>query len=291
MGLEHLVPTSEYVPDVYKGVKEMDELVKAEDHNWDILISLVDKEYARFYIQTSDEIGVERFERVMEITADPSIETLEFRKERLLARSNSTLPYTTIWLRNYLNAVLGETNYELDVDYDDLIITLYGFLLDYSWAREVANTIRDIKPCDVVFINIPTLIENIEFQKWLDENTWNSDIWNDENIWNEFNIIPKNELPNYIKLPEGHQNTQTILNELGNIRLNNETTINELGISVQSGTIYVEFLVPEDIKLLTYVEVLDKKGVTLLYTPCYIDTAQVGTKLIIRITCYEKKEN
>jgi len=290
MGLEHLVSTSEYVPDVYKDVKEMDELVKAQDHNWDILISLVDKEYARFYIQTSDEIGVERFERVMKITADPSIETLEFRKERLLARSNSTLPYTTIWLRNYLNAVLGETNYELDVDYDDLIITLYGFLLDYSWSREVANTIRDIKPCDVVFINIPTLIENIEFQKWLDENTWNSDIWNDENIWNEFNIIPKNELPNYVKLPEGHQNTQTILNELGNIRLNNETTINELGISVQSGTIYVEFLVPEDIKLLTYVEVLDKKGVTLLYTPCYIDTP-ADTKLIIRITCYEKKEN
>lgn len=290
MGLEHLVPTSEYVPDVYKDVKEMDELVKAQDHNWDILISLVDKEYARFYIQTSDEIGVERFERVMQITADPSIETLEFRKERLLSRANSTLPYTTIWLRNYLNAVLGETNYELDVDYDDLIITLYGFLLDYSWSREVANTIRDIKPANIVFINIPTIIENIEFQKWWDENTWNSDIWNDENIWNEFNIIPKNELPNYTKLPEGHQNTQTILNELGNIRLNNETTINELGISVQSGTIYVEFLVPEDIKLLTYVEVLDKKGVTLLYTSCYIDTP-AGTKLIIRITCYEKKEN
>lgn len=290
MGLEHLVPTSEYVPDVYKGVKEMDELVKAQDHNWDILISLVDKEYARMYIQTSDEIGVERFERVMEITADPSIETLEFRKERLLARSNSTLPYTTIWLRNYLNAVIGETNYELDVDYDDLIITLYGFLLDYSWSREVAYTIRDIKPCNVVFINIPTIIENIEFQKWFDENTWNSDIWNDENIWNEFNVIPKKDLPNYVKLPEEHENPQIILNELQNIRLNKEIIINDFSLSVQSGTIYIEFLSPEDTKTLTYIEILDKRGLTLLYTPCYIDTP-AGTKLIIRITCYEKRES
>ena len=290
MSLEHLVPTSEYVPDVYKGVKEMDELVKAEDHNWDILISLVDKEYARMYIQTSDEIGVERFERVMQITADPSIETLDFRKERLLARSNSTLPYTTIWIRNYLNAVLGEPNYELDVDYDNLIITLYGFLLDYSWAREVGITIRTTKPCNVVFINVLTLIENVEFQKWVDENTWNSDIWNDENIWSEFNIIPKNLLPDYEKLPEDHSNTQAILNEIKNIRLNKNTTIEELGISVQSGTIYIEFTVSEDIKLLTDVEIIDKNDSALLYTPCYIDTPS-GTKLIIRITCYQKKEN
>ena len=290
MSLEHLVPTSEYVPDVYKDVKEMNELVKAEDHNWDILISLVDKEYARMYIQTSDEIGVERFERVMQITADPSIETLQFRKERLLARSNSTLPYTTIWIRNYLNAVIGEPNYELDVDYDNLIITLYGFLLDYSWAREVGITIRTTKPCNVVFINVPTLIENVEFQKWVDENTWNSNIWNDENVWSEFNIIPKNLLPDYEKLPEEHSNLQAILNEIKNIRLNKNTSIEELGISVQSGTIYIEFTVPEDIKLLTDVEIIDKNDSTLLYTPCYIDTPS-GTKLIIRITCYQKKEN
>ena len=290
MSLEHIVSTSEYVPAVYDGVKEMEELVKCEDFVWDVLISLVDKEYARMYIQTSDEIGVERLERVYKITASPAIETLDFRKERLLARANSTLPYTTIWLRNYLNAVLGEQNYELDVDYDDLIITLYGFLLDYSWAQEVHKTIREIKPCNVVFVNIPTLIENVEFQKWLDEKTWNTDKWNDENIWSEFRVLSKTDLPNYKKLPETHENTQTILNELKTVRLNKETVITDIGISVQSGTIYIEFNVPEEIKLLEYVEVLDVNGVTLLYTPCYIDTP-TGTKLIIRITCYEKKGN
>ena len=290
MTLEHLVPINEYVPTIYKDVKEMDAFCNSQDFLWDTLVNNLGKEYTRMFIQTADEIGVERFERIAKITADPSSESLDFRKERLLSRCNSTLPYTTIWLRNYLNSVLGQSNYELKVDYKNLIIQLYGYLLDYSWSKEVGIMIRHVMPANVVFINIPTLIENIEFQEWWDDNTWNHDIWHDENIWNEFNVIPKSSLPNYTKLPEEHEHTQIILNELKSVRLNGQSVIEELGISVQSGTIYVEFLVPDEVKLLTYVEVLDKQGFTLLYTPCYVDTP-TGTKLIIRITCYEKKES
>ena len=288
MTLKDLVPIQEYVPTIYKDVKEMDAFCESLDFLWDVLISSADEEYARMFIQSSDEIGVERFERILKITADPSIESLDFRKERLLTRCNSTLPYTTIWLRNYLNSVLGYTNYELEVDYENLAVKLYGYLLNYSWAKEVGIMIRHILPANVIFINVPTLIQSIELQDWLDEGTWNSDIWNDENYWSELNIIPKDELQKYQPLPNGHPTPEYIMGKIKSIRLNETETIKNIKKSIQDGVIHLEFRIPETTKLLTYLEVIDVNDGVLVYTPCYIDSPS-GTTTIMKITCYERK--
>jgi hypothetical protein len=292
MTLKDLVSLEYYVPTIYKDVKEIDALIKSEDYLFDILISIVDKEYARMFIQTSDEIGVLRFENILEITADPTIETLEFRKERLLTRCNTTLPYSAIWLRIYLNAVLGQYNYELNIDYKKRIIRLYGYVLNYNWAREATKVINSIKPCNMVFINIPTMIESVGLIYWWDNNTWNSSNWNDDNTWNEYEYLSSEELVNYSKESQTSQDFQTLLNSIGNIRLNygDEYNLSNRTISVSNDTIFLEFNVPEEIKLLEHVEILDKGGNTLVETACYIDTP-VGTQIIIRLSCYSQKGN
>ena len=288
MSLEHLVPLENYVPTIYKGVKEIDALIKSENYLFDILVSIVYKEYARMFIQTSDLEGVEKFERVLEITADPTIESLEFRKERLLTRCNSTLPYTTIWLKVYLNAVIGEHNYELNIDYKDDIIRLYGYLLDYSWSREVSNTIRDIKPCNMIFINIPTFVENVGVLNWFDDNTWNDSKWNDENIWNDYKFLSSNEVINYDKQPQGSDAFEVLLSRLGTIRLNNEYSFTPIP-TIKNDIIYIEFTAPEEIKLLQHLEILDERGEQLVATDCYIETPS-GTLLVIRLSCYKGKD-
>jgi len=287
MSLDHLIPLENYVPTILRDVREIQELVKSEDYLFDILVSVVNTEYARMFIQTSDEIGVERFERVLEITADPSIETLEFRKERLLTRCNSTLPYTTIWLRMYLNAVLGEYNYQLDIDYLNSVIKLYGYLLNYSWAREASIIIRDIKPCNMIFINIPTIIENLGIQYWWDDNTWNSDIWDDTNIWNDYKVLTSEEIVHYTRETEG-SNIETLLNQISAVRLNRTAVIDSLTPYIKDGVIIVNFNVIEDIKLLEHIEILDKQGGKLFATECYIDTPS-GTQIEIRLSCYSKE--
>lgn len=288
MSLEHLVSIENYVPSIYKDVKEIDALIKSEDYLFDILVSIVDKEYARMFIQTCDEIGVQRFEHILEITANPAIESLEFRKQRLLTRCNSTLPYSTIWLKIYLNAVLGQHNYELNINYKDNIMTLYGYLLDYSWAREADNVITEIKPCNMIFINIPTLIENAGFVLWDDNDTWNSNIWDDKNFWTEFTYLTSDQLVDYNKNKEEDRAFQIMLNELAHIRLNSTHIIEDAPTTIQDGTIYFEFIVPETIKRLELVEFLDKDNNNLLSSPCFIDTPE-GTKIIIRLSCYTRK--
>lgn len=288
MSLEHLVSLDNYVPTIYKDVKEMDALIKSEDYLFDILVSIVNQEYARMFIQTSDIKGVEKFEQVLQITADPEIESLEFRKERLITRCNSTLPYTSIWLRVYLNSVLGQYNYQLDIDYVNNIIRLYGYLLDYSWSREVTSVICNIKPCNMIFINIPTMIENVGLLYWFDGNTWNAPNWNDENIWYDYNFLSPDEVVNYDKQPATSEAFNVLLNNLDTIRLNSAHTL-QTTPTVKNDTIYIEFIVPEDIKLLEYVEILDEHGSPLVFTQCYIDTP-LGTQIVIRLSCYKGKD-
>lgn len=289
MSLKHLVPLKDYVPTIYTGVKEIDALIKSEESIFDVLISLIDQEYARIHIQTSDEIGVLRFEQLMGITADPTIESLEFRKQRLLTRSNATLPYSTIWLRVYLNSVIGEHNYELNIDYDNDIITLYGYLLDYSWAREAANVIKVIKPCQMIFVNVPTMIQSVGLLFWSDINTWDSATWDDKNTWFDYAYLTSDELVDYNKQPQSNSNFQALLNNIGNIKLNNTNLVQDLTITVKNDTIYIQFDVPENIKLLEFVEILDIRSQSLLSTNCYIDTPS-GTNIVIRLSCYLRKE-
>lgn len=287
MSLEHLVPLNDYVPAIYKDVKEMDVLVDVQEEWFKVLTSIMDKEYARLYIQTCDEIGIARFERVLKITANPSIESLEFRKERALTRCNATLPYTAIWLRVYLNAVLGEQNYELVIDYDNDIITLYGYVLDYSWSRESSLVIRDIKPCNMVFINVPTLIEHVSFMYWLDEDTWDSDIWDDNNLWTDFKLLKREELINYEKQTSGPA-YDLLKDVIGFVTLNDTEDVNLLEVTERNGIINATFEIPENIKLLELVELKDKNGGRLFVTPCYIDTP-TGTIAEFRISCYIRK--
>lgn len=290
MSLKHLVSLENYVPTIYKDVKEIDALIKSEDYLFDILISIVNQEYARMFIQTCDVKGVEKFEQVLEITADPTIESLEFRKERLLTRCNSTLPYTTIWLKIYLNAVLGQHNYELNIDYKDNIIRLYGYLLDYSWSREASTVIKQIKPCNMIFINIPTMIESVGLIHWFDGNTWNNTNWNDDNIWLDYSFINSDEVINYEKQKQESDAFQVLLNSLKSVRLN-KNDLNKLDITptIKDDTIFIEFTVPDDIKLLEYVEILDTHDAALVFTDCYIDTPY-GTTIVVRLSCYKGKD-
>lgn len=287
MSLDHLVPITEYVPTIYKGVKEMDVLCEVEDEILEQVVSTLEKEGTRMCIQTSDEIGVRRYERVYSITPNPEIETLDFRKERLLTRSNISLPYSTIWLRNYLNAVIGKNNYELKIDYENLVVRLYGYLLDYNWAREFSKVIRDTKPCNIIFINIPTMIEHLGFEYWLDDNTWDDSVWNDTNIWQDYRVLTSEELIHYKK--ETDESKLNILKgQVNSIKLNNSTVIENMSKTVNDNIVTVNFTVPDSISLLQSVEILEPTGQTLLSIQCFIDTPS-NTQIEIRLNCYYKE--
>jgi len=70
--------------------------------------------------------------------------------------------------------------------------------------------------------------------------------------------------------------------------LNNSYEL-QVDTTINNDIIYIEFTVPEEIKLLEYVEILNERKEPLVFTECYIDTPS-GTNIVIRLSCYKGKD-
>ena len=81
---------------------------------------------------------------------------------------------------------------------------------------------------------------------------------------------------------------QNLLNSVSSVRLNNEPTLLQVTRTVKNDTIYIEFTVPEEIKLLEFVEILDEHKVPIVSTKCFIETTS-DTNIVIRLSCYKRK--
>lgn len=161
-----------YFPRYYEGILETDELIKVENDIWNNLYLVLNKAKNNQFIAYADEDGIYAYEQLFQIVADPKTETLEERRFRLLNRIQTLSYYTMIYLRQKLNSLFGENNYEVKMDY--LNYTLYvksNVSNSFIYIESIA-TINKIKPANIVFINVPFIPtttevgEEIYQQKW-----------------------------------------------------------------------------------------------------------------------------
>lgn len=100
-----------YLPPLYDGVVEMDEILSAdEDILSDAKLELDNARNDQF-VQTTTVRGIGQFEDTLNIVADPEEEDLEYRRTRVLNRLLEKPPFTTKFLEERLKAMLGEGNY------------------------------------------------------------------------------------------------------------------------------------------------------------------------------------
>ena len=161
-----------YFPRYYEGILETDELIKVENDIWNNLYLLLNKAKNNQFIAYADEDGIYAYEQLFQIVADPETETLEERRFRLLNRIQTLSYYTMIYLRQKLNSLFGENNYEVEMDYLNYTLYVKSNASNSFIYKESIATINKIKPANIVFINvpfIPTIIEvgeEIYQQKW-----------------------------------------------------------------------------------------------------------------------------
>ena len=144
-----------YVPSIYKGFIEMDTIVDVDDKMIDIveneLKNLIDNQW----ILTATEEGISQWEQMLDIVSTPSEEDLEFRRNRLINRVSSRIPFTKVSLKNKLDAIIGEGNYILTIDNNEYIIYLESSATNQIWHSEIMLTMNNMKPCNMKFVNTP----------------------------------------------------------------------------------------------------------------------------------------
>lgn len=149
----------ETVPHIYNGFIEMESLVNSEDRIWDTAELETVSLWNNQFILTADIKGIEYYEGMIDILANPSIETLEFRRLRLLRRRATKPPFTFRFLKYRLDEIIGVNKWTAYVDFNAYTLYIESVTSDQNWAHEVQVLLNDIKPANIVFVNTP-LIKN-----------------------------------------------------------------------------------------------------------------------------------
>ena len=161
----------EYAPEVYSGFIEYENLISVEN----VLVADIEKAAADLhndqFVLLATEEGIKQYESMLKIVAAPEVETLQFRRERVLNRMAFAVSFTTKSLRSRLDTILGAGQYDLYIDYDNYTLYIESAATDQNWFNEILITMVRTKPANMVFINKPlvsyglALSEEVSYDK------------------------------------------------------------------------------------------------------------------------------
>lgn len=273
-----------YFPRYYEGILETDELIKVENDIWNNLYLLLNKAKNNQFIAYADEDGIYAYEQLFQIVADPETETLEERRFRLLNRIQTLSYYTMIYLRQKLNSLFGENNYEVEMDYLNYTLYVKSNASNSFIYKESIATINKIKPANIVFINVPFIPTTIEVgeeiyqQKWW----WNYILGGKWRVGQKPFISVQNL--SKLKSEEVQSLTPLMLNKLKTLTgeeikavLINDTYKITTFVQkiITGGYLRIQYNIEnwEEIKLITNIKFLDGEDLILSNDPVYIPVA------------------
>jgi len=97
---------SSYVPQIYKGFTEMEDLIAVEDNILDEAENEKKNLEDNQYVLTANEYGIEQYEDMLDIIPNPAVETLQFRRDRIINRLSMTPPFTFRFLKKKLDEII-----------------------------------------------------------------------------------------------------------------------------------------------------------------------------------------
>lgn len=144
-----------FVPHIYKDVTEMDAIIDAEQQHLSTAQMEASQAFANTFVLTANYEGIEMFELMLSIIANPDTETLEFRRQRILNRITLAPPFTFRFLKKRLDDIIGKNAWNAHVDFNNYTLYIESSAINQNWYQELEFTINQIKPCNMVFTNVP----------------------------------------------------------------------------------------------------------------------------------------
>lgn len=143
-----------YLPPFVQDYLEMQEIMKAEQPEVDLLWDALKDVFADQYISDATENGVSRWESMLGISPKGT-DTLDERKFRILTQLNQELPYTKRKLTQVLNNLCGADGYSVEINAAERHIKVKLGLSDQNNYTEVEKILNKMIPANMTkFIQI-----------------------------------------------------------------------------------------------------------------------------------------
>lgn len=149
----------DHLPAFYKDIKEFRELSRSVTKEYDDIESSLQQAENDQFVLTSSEPAIERREKDFDIMPDKTVETLAFRKRRLLTRMQDNPPYTDEYLKELLDSLLGAHMTQIERDVLRLELEVLVHVESASFYLEVQRILERIVPLNVAIQTAVLLIK------------------------------------------------------------------------------------------------------------------------------------
>lgn len=280
------------LPPWYREVLDYQEICQTETAQFEALADEIIGVADNFFFQTMDEGAVSMWEQVFQIVPNPSTESLDFRRARVLNRITTRPPYTLGFLYQKLDELIGPGEWTVTVDYPNYTLYIESAAQNQNYATELAFTINRIKPAHIVWVNSPFVRTGMLLSETISsaQRTYNYKLGS----W-ELGLLPfaTDGPEGVIKMPETPSIQQALLTGVANFvsgdvasaRVNGTIPIADLTKSVEGAELTVTYtILPSQTTEVTSLELLDGEGNVLTSSTVYIPvTTNVVMKHIIPV--------
>ncbi|QTH44971.1 DUF2313 domain-containing protein [Cohnella sp. LGH] len=158
-------PIQEYWPSFYEDIKDFVELAKTEDEELQLAAGAVDQLFSDQFVMTSGIDAIRRREKMLGIQADPSAETLDFRRRRIVNRYSTKPPFTLRYLQQRLDQLVGPGLTIVSVDVETFVLYVTANIQNANVFREVQYTIETVKPANLVYQQNTSIAERVGLEE------------------------------------------------------------------------------------------------------------------------------
>ncbi len=148
-----------YLPKFLQEIEEIKTIMEISEPEVKQIYVEIENILKDLFVLDATENGVIHYEKILSIFPKFT-DSLEKRKNDILAIYNRVLPFTYKTLIQKLNSMCGEENYIIDLDYDNFSLYIKLNLEKKDVYQSVRNMLEDIVPV------------NIFIKFVLDYNTW-----------------------------------------------------------------------------------------------------------------------
>lgn len=271
-------PLFESLPYWFRDIPEFQQIIGAEQPEFDAALTEMIAIADNFFFQTMDESAVSMWEQIFGIIPNPATEDLDFRRRRALNRISTRPPFTLGFLYQKLDEIIGSGQWEVEVDYPNYTLYIDSSAENQLWANEVAITLNKVKPAHIVYRNRPyttdTLLENEQIDLTKSSFNYRLGAW-------LLGSLPfgQEESLGVIKMPTQKSIQSALLNGsaenivdlVASARINGTISITQLTKSAAENVANISYTVTqEQAAEVTLVELLDSSGEVLTSSGVYV---------------------
>ncbi|QOS98101.1 DUF2313 domain-containing protein [Brevibacterium sp. JNUCC-42] len=258
-----------HLPDIFHEIKEFVSLTEAVVPEINALEERVNQLLDDQFILTASERGIYRREKMLDIKPDLTIESLEFRRKRLINRKSTKAPFTIRFLQNRLDFLYGVDKAKADIP-EDFLLTIETNVKDAAIFREVVQMINVIKPANMVYQHRITLVDVIKLSGLVEAHKALR-LTNLSTTW-ELGEVPFTQKGDQIMRGGNQLIEQDLLNLvtsytsglIGKVMLNGNVSIESFEKRVEANKIILESLVPVGlVREITKVQAANSAGLAL----------------------------